>query len=153
MIKHLSQIISSFTICLTTLLFFSNCAKKPLKNISSSDLKDFNNQSGQLIIHEAKICQSILNLNCQDLDFEQVAKLDRIFAFTKVGYKNQKESFVYHVWIFENAPVASVKLHIKGGLYRTYSSKKITKAMKGQWSFQVKDDENNTVYSKSFFIQ
>lgn len=78
-----------------------------------------------------------------------VAKYVRkLYFFTQIA--NAKDQTIYHRWIYQSRIMATVPLQIKSPLYRTWSSKRLTSAWKGQWYIEVLDQHKNVIDRHSF---
>lgn len=72
----------------------------------------------------------------------------KLYFFTQIA--NAKGQTVYHRWIYQNQIMATVPLKISSPLYRTWSSKRLTSAWKGQWYVEVLDQHKNVIDRHSF---
>lgn len=66
------------------------------------------------------------------------ADVGRLFFFTQLaGVEGAGE--VRHLWIYDGREVGSVALAVQGPTWRTWSSKTILPAYRGDWAVEVRD--------------
>ncbi|MDX1796628.1 MAG: DUF2914 domain-containing protein, partial [Hydrogenovibrio sp.] len=72
----------------------------------------------------------------------------QLYFFTQIsGAQNQT---IYHRWLYKGRVMAIIPLKIKGNLYRTWSSKRLSSAWPGQWTVEVLNDRKQVIYRKHF---
>jgi len=62
----------------------------------------------------------------------------RLFCFTRVEGA-VGETVIKHLWFYEDRLMADVTLPVRSENWRTYSSKRILKAWKGNWRVDITD--------------
>lgn len=81
--------------------------------------------------------------------------IDKLYFFTKVKYYNwneESDSFVTHVWYYNNKPISTVELKINASTWRTYSTKSITPNSTGEWRVEAIDSNGNILATQTFNI-
>lgn len=102
-----------------------------------------------IMLKVAQFTAGITNQQPSDRMSQVVPKyIRKLYFFSQVA--NAKDQTIYHRWIYQNRIMATVPLKIGSPLYRTWSSKRLTSAWKGQWYVEVLDHQKNVIDRYSF---
>ena len=113
--------------------------QQPLEKILDSDI----------VIKTAQFTTEIKNHQPTTTLSNVVPKYIRnLYFFTQIA--NAKDLTIYHRWIYQNRVMATVPLKITSPLYRTWSSKRLASAWKGQWHVEVLNQQKNVIARYSF---
>jgi hypothetical protein len=107
---------------------------------------------GQLRVTKMVFCKEIVGLEplSEETTFSNQTK--KIFCFTKIEGA-QFDMQITHRWYYEDSLMAEVKLPVRSGAWRTYSSKNIMEDWIGNWRVEVVDDEGELIRKESFVVQ
>ena len=110
------------------------------------------NATSSLKVAEAVLATSVENLTPKGVSDRFPADVGRVFAFTRIqGARG--ETFVKHLWYHEDRLMAEVELAVRSPNWRTYSSKRITPHMKGNWRVDITDPEGTVLESLTFVVE
>lgn len=138
-----------------TLALLSNQQRKDLeasqqeKQLSGKTYQLEKIQPSSIEMKVAEFTSGITNHEPTDTLSQVVPKyIRKLYFFTQVA--NAKNQTIYHRWIYQNRVMATVPLNISSPLYRTWSSKRLTSAWKGQWYVEVLDQQKHVIDRYSF---
>ncbi len=80
------------------------------------------------------------------------ANVGRVFLFSRI-VGAQQERAVYHVWRHGSIERAKVRLPVRSGSWRTWSSKQIMRGWTGPWTVEVQNELGKVLTSVSFVIE
>jgi hypothetical protein len=80
------------------------------------------------------------------------ARLGKLFCFSKIEGA-VKDTSIEHVWLYQGDEMARVRLPIKSASWRTYSSKKMFPAWKGDWQVRILDEEGQELALVPFRVE
>jgi ribosome modulation factor len=112
----------------------------PLSSIVESSIK----------ISQAVLTNEVVNRSPVETFDEFIPKYIRNLSFF-TELKSDKKQTIYHRWRTKTQILATIKLSVEKGRYRTWSSKKLSSAWQGQWYVEVLDSNKNVIYRKSFY--
>jgi len=112
----------------------------------------FVGQSFAIEVNQIHICKDVIDLAPIEVDSSFDAYVGKLFCFTKIVNVTAPPTQIYHVWFYENAEIARVPLDIGSTQWRTYSSKKISPSMVGNWQVLVLGPDENIIESVEFIV-
>lgn len=121
------------------------------ENVQATKVKT--NMSGDVKVLESAVCKSVENLTPLEPGTNFSSDIGRVYFYTKLGTQQSEETYVTHVWNYQNKEIASVKLAVEGQQWRTYSSKHIPSSFAGEWRVDVVTQDNTVIDSASFTIE
>ncbi|WP_020675600.1 DUF2914 domain-containing protein [Geopsychrobacter electrodiphilus] len=80
------------------------------------------------------------------------AQLGKLYCFSRVEGATADTS-IEHVWLYQGDEMARVRLPVKSANWRTYSSKKMFPAWKGEWEVRILDDAGNELARVPFKVE
>ncbi len=80
------------------------------------------------------------------------ADVGRVYLFSRI-VGAQQERAVYHVWRHGSIERAKVRLPVRSGSWRTWSSKQIMRGWTGPWTVEVQNELGKVLTSVSFVIE
>jgi len=105
-----------------------------------------------LDIADAAITSGIDDRNPVDSLNTVTRPVDQLFCFTRV-VDAQDDTWITHVWYYEGKEMARVRLAVSSSNWRTWSSKKILPAWKGQWQVHILDEQGKARLIVPFMIE
>ena len=76
----------------------------------------------------------------------------KLYCFTKVKGANG-ESYIKHQWYYGEKRMASVRLKVDSGVWRTFSSKNVLPTWTGDWKVVITTDSGEVLKTIEFKIQ
>ncbi|MCB0396677.1 MAG: DUF2914 domain-containing protein, partial [Flavobacteriales bacterium] len=101
-------------------------------------------------VDEAMVCTSVDNRIPSGKNTSFDSETGKLYCFTRIKNLN---GTIHHKWYLGDRLMADVELEVKGGSWRTWSSKNITANMKGEWHVEITNTEGETIHKESFSIQ
>lgn len=109
-------------------------------------------QGAGLEVRDAAIATGIIDRAPVGVGDSFPAQVERLYAFTRI-MGGTGDTFVTHVWYHAGKEMARVKLPVRGPDWRTWSSKSILPAWKGQWLVEVEGPDGKVLHSLPFVIE
>jgi len=108
--------------------------------------------SAKLDVARMAICTAVEEREPVGADSVFVSESERLFCFTELRGARDSTS-VTHVWLYDGKKMAEVTLPVKSMRWRTWSSKKLVPAWKGDWMVKVLGAEGEVLAEKAFTIE
>ena len=112
----------------------------------------FSQEDSIVDVIDMKFAEKVVNRVSVNVSTEFPSNIKRVYCWTKVK-AFEVPTYIFHEWYYKGKIMASVKLDIRSPLFRTWSSKRIIPAWKGNWRVVVKDANGSIVASKEFLIK
>jgi len=68
-----------------------------------------------------------------------------LYCYTRVTAPAGSDSYIRHLWYKGDEKVGEQRLPVRGGQWRTYSSKNIKKGLAGDWRVEAVDDSGTVL--------
>lgn len=81
------------------------------------------------------------------------SNVGKLYCYSKIRGMNATENHVVHRWIYNGKALSNVTLKLKSKLYRTYSTKTITKDMVGDWEVEIVSPDGKVLKTLEFVIE
>ncbi len=105
-----------------------------------------------LIVEDAVICLDVVDRTPVESGFVFSSDIGKVYCFTRiVGAKDDTE--ITHNWYYNDVQMASVPLFVRSRNWRTFSSKNILPAYKGNWKVEVLANDEQVLKEITFTIQ
>ncbi|MCB0430293.1 MAG: DUF2914 domain-containing protein [Flavobacteriales bacterium] len=98
----------------------------------------------------AAICTGVTNREPEGSSNSFSAAQGRLFCYSQVGATSS--GTIHHKWYLEDKEMADIELHVGGYGWRTWSSKHITGAMKGNWKVEITDTQGAVIETLRFTV-
>ncbi len=105
--------------------------------------------TADLGVEDAAICKDVEERACVEPGKSFPADVGKLYCFTRITGAEDGAT-VTHVWSLNDEEIASVNLKVGSKNWRTYSSKNIWKAWRGNCKVEVKDLDGNVLETLEF---
>lgn len=105
-----------------------------------------------IVVDRAVICKEVVDRTPLGSGDVIPAGTERVFCFTRITGA-QTETEVTHNWYCQGALKASVVLPVRNANWRTWSSKTLLPAWKGEWRVEILSREGTPLESVIFYVQ
>jgi len=112
----------------------------------------FAQEDSDLVVDEIQICSSVEDRKPEGIDSTFSADIEKLSCFTRLKNKGEK-STVIHAWYYKDKEMARIELAVGAVTWRTWSSKRILPAWKGEWRVDVLSPDGNVLATKNFEIK
>jgi len=75
-----------------------------------------------------------------------------VYCFTRIVGAGDTTAVV-HRWQYGDSTLASIELPVKSPLWRTWSSKKMTSGLRGEWKVDVTELDGTVIHSGTFLLE
>lgn len=99
---------------------------------------------------DAKVCTSVKDRAPAGVSESFPAAVGELYCFTEV---TGGPGAVSHVWIHGDKELTKIELPVKAGRWRTWSAKRITPAMAGDWRVEVRDPAGAVLATVKFAVK
>jgi hypothetical protein len=109
-------------------------------------------EEATISVQDATICQQVVDripMGTGDVFSPEVPEL---YCFTRI-VGAQADTEVTHNWYYKGNLMASVVLPVGSASWRTWSKKKISPEMVGEWMVEILSQEGVALESIIFFVQ
>ena len=101
-------------------------------------------------VADAVICRDVVDREPMEPGDSFPADVGKVWCWSQI--EDGRATVIKHVYYHNNKKMATVELFLGSALYRTWSSKRIMKAWKGEWRVDIVDDYDNLLKSLTFAI-
>lgn len=105
-----------------------------------------------IVLAEAVICKEVVDRIPLGSGDVIPAGTERVFCFTRITGA-QAETEVTHNWYYQGALKASVVLPVRNVDWRTWSSKTLLPAWKGEWMVEILSREGTPLENIIFYVR
>lgn len=109
-------------------------------------------QADELRVEDGTITTAIDNRVPVDSIEAYPADYGKLYTFTRITGARQ-ETYVTHVWFYEDQEMARVSLPVRSSDWRTYSSKRFLPQWVGNWSVIIEDEQGRSLAELSFRLE
>ncbi len=109
-------------------------------------------QANELRVEDGTITTAVENRMPVDSIETYPADYGKLYCFTRI-IGAQKETYVTHVWFYEDQEMARVSLPVRSADWRTYSSKRFLPQWAGDWSVVIEDEQGRSLAELSFRLE
>ena len=109
-------------------------------------------QAGELRVADAGITTAIEDRMPVDDIKTYPADYGKLYSFTRI-LGAQTDTYVTHVWFYEDQEMARVSLPVRSGDWRTYSSKRFLPQWAGSWSVVIEDKQGRVLAELPFRLE
>ncbi len=105
-----------------------------------------------LVVDEIQIGSSVEGRTLEGIGSTFSAGIEKLYCFTRLKNKGEKSTII-HAWYYKDKEMARIELAVGAVTWRTWSSKRILPAWKGEWRVDVLSPDGNVLASKNFEIK
>ena len=135
-----------------------NEAEEPAKKVTAADKTEVEKAvtleqappSG-LEVTRAAVCMGVDNREPQESGEKFTRDVGKVYCFSHIKGADRPLNVV-HKWYYKYKLMSSIALRIKADNWRTYSYKKITPDMVGEWKVEIVNRENDEVLQLLKFL-
>ncbi len=102
-------------------------------------------------IPEAVITTAVVDRAPVDAVESYPVTVGKLYCFTRVSGAIE-DTFITHVWYYQDDEMARVDLPVRSSNWRTWSSKSFLPSWAGQWRVDVHDAQGNVLVSLPFTL-
>ncbi|MFZ0450316.1 MAG: DUF2914 domain-containing protein [Desulfatiglandaceae bacterium] len=109
-------------------------------------------EKAALRVSEGDICIDVVDHSCVGVNEQFPPEAGRLYCLSRILGATD-DTYVTHVWYFGETERARVKLEVRSGNWRTYSSKLILPREIGQWRVDILGPGGNLLQEIPFEIR
>ena len=112
----------------------------------------FGQESAGVVVKNIVISTSVEDRQPLGVDTVFAVDTQKLYCYTQLSSDTDSSS-IAHVWFFNDKQMAKIELNMRAKTWRTWSSKNIMPAWKGDWRVEVQTSKGDVIAQKFFKIQ